>query len=75
MGLFLSINGWVETLPAVLKQHRRKCIILMDGNDLNMVLKGMIDLQELIRAKVEKLNYKTEPFYGAEDYLKDNPKA
>jgi len=75
MGLFLPINGWSDNVPRLLKQNRNKYIILMDGDDLDCVLRGMIGLQELIKAKYQHLTFKSEPFYSAEDYLNDHIKA
>ena len=31
MGMFLSINGWSENVPHLLKQNPEKCIFLVDG--------------------------------------------
>lgn len=75
MGLFLSINGWSENVPSLVKKYKNKCIILMNGNDLHYVLSGMIGLQELIKAKYQHLTFNSEPYYGAEQYLKDQHKA
>ena len=71
MGLFLSINGWSENVPPMLKQNPDKNIVLMEGYDLRSVLTGVIDLQDFILSKVAKLSLDTEPFYGAVQYLKD----
>lgn len=72
MGLFLSINGWSKHVPPEVKKYKNKCIILMNGNDLDCVLRGMIGLQELIKAKYQRLTFRSEPFFGAEEYLKDS---
>lgn len=71
VGLFLSINGWSDNVPPTLKQNPDKAIILMNGDDLRTVLSGLVDLKDLIQAKREQLNFKGEPFYGAEQYQKD----
>ena len=34
MGVFLSVNGWSENVPQLLKQNSEKSILLMDGYDL-----------------------------------------
>ena len=70
MGFFLSINGWSENVPRLLKQNPEKCIVLMDGYDLRCVLTG-IDLRELVQAKVAKLNLEGEPFYGVKQFQDD----
>jgi hypothetical protein len=71
MGFFLSINGWSENVPRLLKQNPEKSIILMDGYDLRSVLNGIIDLRELVLAKIEKLNLEGEAFYGAKQCLEE----
>lgn len=75
MGLFLSINGWSTNVPQLLKKNTLKCIVLMDGNDLYSVLSSTISLQEFIKAKVQHFTFKGEPFYEADEYLKDHIKA
>ena len=71
MGFFLSINGWSENVPSLLKQNTEKAIVLMDGYDLRCVLSGQVDFQDFILSKIAKLNFDCEPFYGAKQYLKD----
>ena len=71
MGLFLSINGWSEHVPKVMKQNPEKSIILMDGYDVRAVLAGQADLRDFLLAKVAKLTLDGgEPFLGAGAYLK-----
>jgi len=69
MGMFLSINGWSENVPPTLKQNPEKCILLMDGYDFRCVLAGDTDLRELLIAKLECLNFETEPFLGVRAFL------
>jgi hypothetical protein len=54
-----------------MKQLPNKCIILMDGEDFRRSLTNEIDFEEFIRAKIQKLNFEAEPYYGASQYLKD----
>ncbi len=75
IGLFLSINGWSDNVPKLLKENKNKCIVLMDGNDLYSVLSSTISLQEFIKAKVQHFTFKGEPFYEADQYLKEHSKA
>lgn len=72
MGVFLSINGWSKNVPDLLQQNPDKSIILMDGYDFRCILDGSIDLKELIRAKIEKLNIESLPFYSAIDYRSEH---
>jgi hypothetical protein len=69
MGLFLSINGWSDHVPGLLKQNPDKSIILMEGYDLRTVLGGQVDFRDFILAKVAKLNLEGEPFLGVGEYL------
>ncbi len=71
MGFFISVNGWSNNVPRVLKQNPQKIIILMDGYDLRSVLSETIDLRDFILAKIAKFNIESEPFYGVKNYLKD----
>jgi RNA-directed DNA polymerase len=72
MGLFLSVKGWSQRVPSSLKENPNKATILMNGDDLHSVLEGRIDLQSLIRVKIRHLNFKGEPFCGAEQCLKES---
>ena len=67
MGVFLSIKGWSDHVPKLLKQNPTKGILLIDGHDIRSVLVGTIELQELLRGKVEKPALKSEPFISADD--------
>lgn len=69
MGVFLSINGWSEHVPRLLKQNADKCIILMDGYDLRCVLAREANLRDFLLAKLARLNLEAEPFLGAKMYL------
>jgi len=70
MGLFLSINGWSDNVPSMLKQNPDKSIILMEGYDLRCVLARRIDLRDFLAAKLASLNIEGEPFLGAAEFLK-----
>ena len=71
MGFYLSVNGWSNNVPRLLKQNPDKSIILMEGYDLRCVLSEQVDLRDIILLKVTKLNLENEPFYSAKDYLAD----
>jgi hypothetical protein len=68
MGVFLSINGWSENVPKLLKQNPEKCILLMDGYDLRCALALEADLRDLLLAKLAHLNLEAEPFLGVKQY-------
>ena len=69
MGLFLSVNGWSDNVPGLLKQNPDKCIVLIDGYDLRCVLALEADLCELLLAKLARLNLEAEPFLGVRELL------
>jgi len=69
MGVFLSINGWSDNVPPLLKQNPDKSILLMEGYDLRSVLCDQADLRDFILAKLAKLNLENEPFLSVNDYL------
>ena len=69
MGLFLSINGWSEHVPGLLKQSTAKAIILMQGYDLRAILSEEVDLREYILAAAKNLNLNAEPHLGVREYL------
>ena len=69
MGVFLSINGWSENVPMLLKQSTEKAIILMQGYDLRAILSEEVDLRDYILAAVRNLNLYAEPYLGVREYL------
>ena len=71
MSVFLSIEGWSDHVPGLLKQNPEKSIILMDGYDLRVVLDRRLDLSDLISAKVAKLNLEAEPYHGVREYMSE----
>lgn len=71
LGLFLSINGWSDNVIDVLKQNPNKCIIPMDGIDLEAVLLGKVHFRALLEAKLKKLNIEAKPYYGVDEFLRD----
>jgi hypothetical protein len=70
MGIFLSINGWSDNVPTLLKLNRRKSIILINGDDLKGVLNGSVTLQEILQGKLQALNRDAEPYCPVEDIMK-----
>jgi len=72
MGMFLSVNGWSENVPALLKQNPEKALFLMDGYDLRCVLSLQADLRELIVAKLAALSLDGEPYLSVRDFLEQS---
>ena len=70
MGLFLSINGWSEHVPDLLKQNDHKAIILMQGYDLRAILSEEVNLRDYILAAGQNLNLRAEPYLGVREYLR-----
>jgi hypothetical protein len=69
MGLFLSINGWSDNVPEMLKQNPDKSVALMDGYDLRCVLARQVDLRDFLVAKFSRLSIESEPFIGVGEYM------
>jgi hypothetical protein len=69
MGLFLSINGWSENVPNLLKQNPDKSLFLMEGYDLRTVLASRLDLRDFLLAKIARLSLEAEPFLSVNEYL------
>lgn len=69
MGIFFSINGWSENVPQLLKEDRRKSIILMDGRDFRAVLDGKITMPILLDGKTQALRLRAEPFVSATELI------
>lgn len=70
MGLFLSINGWSQRVPQLLKQNPDKSIILMEGYALRTTLCGQLGLREYLEALITNLNLRGEPALSAAEYLR-----
>jgi hypothetical protein len=68
-GILISVNGWSENVPNLLKQNPSKSIILMNGSDIEHVLKDRVNLGELIQAKRRHLHFKSEPYFDASNLL------
>ena len=62
MGLFLSINGWSKNVPKLLLQNPIKSVFLMNGDELEKVLKGQINLREVLIRKLKAFNIEAKPF-------------
>ena len=73
MGLFISVNGWSENVVSLTKQNPEKKIVLMNGGDLRAVLSATIPLDSMIRAKLDTLDKKSEPFISAEELSLHTP--
>jgi Restriction endonuclease len=64
-GMFLSINGWSENVPILMKQNPEKSIILAHGYDLRLPLEADLNFRQILEKKIEALNLHAEPFFPA----------
>jgi len=62
MGLFLSISGWSKKVPETLQKNPDKSVFLMNGNELEKVLKDQLDLREVLIRKLKAFNIEAKPF-------------
>jgi len=71
-GLFLSISGWSDNVPSLLKQNTVKTIMLMNGEDLESVLREQIALADLLGGKLRALRFDAEPFASANEIIQQD---
>jgi RNA-directed DNA polymerase len=69
MGLFISVNGWSTYVHDLLLKNPNKNVILMNGSDIEYVLKERVDLLELMQAKTKHLHVYAEPYFDAKKLL------
>jgi hypothetical protein len=56
LGLFVSISGFTANVLNAYNSSKDKVIILMDGNDLLLILKGAITFPEALKSKKRALS-------------------
>jgi hypothetical protein len=66
LGLFISLQGFSEDGLAAFR-HTRSSIVLMDGEDLAVVLQGLVDFRELLKRKIRHAAHKGDPYLRARD--------
>lgn len=64
-GMFLSINGWSDHVPGLLKQNAENNFILADGYDLRLPLEADLSFRHILEKKIEALTLCAEPFLSA----------
>lgn len=69
MGVYLSINGWSDNVPRLLKQNPEKCILLIEGHALRCALARQADWKDYLLAAVAQLSVRAEPFLSMHEYL------
>jgi len=66
LGLFVALNGFTESGLGAFSGSRPS-IILMDGEDLALVLQGLVDFHDLLKTKVRYASQTGVPFLRARD--------
>lgn len=66
LGLFISLNGFSEGGLAAFR-GTRPAIVLMDGQDLAVVLQGLVDFRDLLKRKIRYGSQTGDPFLRARD--------
>ncbi|MFZ0036546.1 MAG: hypothetical protein WAK91_03935 [Candidatus Acidiferrales bacterium] len=66
LGLFISLPGFTEEGLAAFRGGR-PAAILMDGEDLALVLQGLIDFRELLKQKIRHASQTGNPYLRARD--------
>ena len=69
MGVYLSVNGWSDHVPGLLKQKPDKVILLLEGYALRCALARQIDWKDYLIAAVAHLNVRAEPHLSTSEYL------
>lgn len=73
LGLFISVAGWNKNAIQNLKESKTKNIILLNGEDLELIINNRnIDLEDLLSWKLKYLSHKAEPYASASDYVKES---
>lgn len=62
LGLFLSINGWSDNVVKGLKNNKDKNVILMNGEELEMILGGEFTISKAIEKKNLGLSTHANPY-------------
>ncbi len=66
LGFFISLNGFAEEGLTAFR-GTRPAVILMDGEDLAVVLQGLLDFRDLLKRKVRYASQTGDPFLRARD--------
>jgi hypothetical protein len=69
MGVYLSVNGWSDHVPGLLKQNPDKVVLLLEGYALRCALARQIDWKDYLTAAVAHLNVRAEPHLSTSEYL------
>ena len=63
-GLFVSISGFDSSAIGKCKEIRgKKAILLFDGKEIDLIMKGVLNFDEVLTVKRLQFNYKSEPYY------------
>ena len=66
LGLFVALNGFTEDGLTAFR-GTRPAVILMDGQDLAIVLQGLVDFRNLLKRKIRYAAQTGDPFLRALD--------
>lgn len=63
-GFFVSISGFDSSAIRKCKEIRgEKAIILSDGKEIDLIMKGALSFDEVLTVKRLQFNYKSDPYY------------
>ena len=74
LGLFVSLSGFTNE-GVVAFRGERPSIILLDGEDLAIVLQGLVDFRDLLKRKIRHAAQTGNPYFKARDYGTENRPA
>ncbi len=68
-GLFISVNGWSNHVVPTLRRNPIMNIALMNGSDIEHVLRDRVSLNELMKEKDRNLSVYANPYFDAANLL------
>jgi hypothetical protein len=66
LGAFIALNGFTDDGLAAIRRSRPS-VILVDGEDLALVLQGLVDLRDLLKRKLRHAAQTGDPYLHARD--------
>ena len=66
LGIFVALNGYADDGLAAIRRSRPS-VILVDGEDLALVLQGLVDLRDLLKRKLRHAAQTGDPYLHARD--------
>jgi len=69
LGIYISYYKLSDNFLNALRKGRKQNVIVIHGNDVELLFKETIDLKEFLNYTIEKLSFDNLPYISVEDYL------